>query len=80
VSPGYRKVLEDTVDWLISLRFRDSSNYPAQLDDPDDTLVHWCHGAVLAFFRSRSQDGLAHRDTTRTHRRARHGNALLSRL
>lgn len=45
VSPGYRKVLEDTVDWLISLRIRDSGNYPAQLDDPDDTLVHWCHGA-----------------------------------
>jgi hypothetical protein len=49
VSPGYRKVLEDTVDWLISLRLRDSGNYPAQLDDPDDTLVHWCHGEFSPF-------------------------------
>ena len=38
------KSVQECVDFLLSKQFS-SGNYPSSLENPQDKLIHWCHGA-----------------------------------
>lgn len=37
--------VKPTIDFVCSLRYPNTSNFPACIGDEDDKLVHWCHGS-----------------------------------
>ena len=38
-------LVKPTIDFICSLKFKNSSNFPACIGEKDDELVHWCHGS-----------------------------------